>query len=185
MNSGKSTSLMQVAYNYEERDQQVILLKSTIDTKGSDRLVSRIGIERKVDLLIGSDESLATKITPLLETKVACILVDEAQFLSASQVDDLFFISKTKDIPVICYGLRSDFQTKAFPGSMRLFELADELEELVTICRCGKRAQLNGRLVNGVFVSEGAQVAIDEKDDVTYESLCGKCYIEKVMHKTV
>jgi thymidine kinase len=95
-------------------------------------------------------------------------------------IDVLFLISKEKNIPVICYGLRSDFKTNAFPGSLRLFELADEIEELITICRCGKRAKFNGRKVNGVFVSEGDQVAIDDKDAVTYESLCGNCYIEKV-----
>ena len=89
--------------------------------------------------------------------------------------------SKLRDIAVICYGLRSDFKTIAFPGSLRLFELADDMEELYTICRCGKRAKFNGRIVNGEFTSSGEQVAIDGENEVSYESLCGKCYLEKVL----
>ncbi len=179
MNSGKSTALMQVAHNYEERDQRVIVIKSAIDTKGDDMLVSRIGLTRKVDILLNPSDKLTGKKIQL--DNIACLLVDEAQFLAKDQVTELWEIAKIKDIPVICYGLRGDFQTNSFPGSMRLMELADEIEELITICRCGKRAGFNGRMVNGKFVSEGEQVAIDEKNNVTYESLCGKCYLEKVL----
>ena len=89
--------------------------------------------------------------------------------------------TKLKDIPVICYGLRTDFKSISFPGSLRLFEVADTLEELYTICRCGKRAKFNGRIVNGKFTSSGSQVAIDGENEVSYESLCGKCYLEKVL----
>lgn len=178
MNSGKSTALIQVAHNYEERDGHVLVIKSTIDTKGDDYLVSRIGIKRKVDLLLPPNETVTDKIDFL--NPVSCILVDEAQFLTPKQVEELYEITKLKNIPVICYGLRSDFKTNGFPGSIRLLELADELEELITVCRCGKRAKLNARKVNGVFVSEGSQVAIDEVGSVTYESLCGKCYLKYV-----
>lgn len=178
MNSGKSTALMQVAYNYEERDQKVFLIKSSIDTKGDKKIVSRIGLERDVDLLLNPNDSLYDKIKDL--TGIACILVDEAQFLDPSQVDELYEITKLHNIPVICYGLRSDFKTNGFPGSIRLLELADELEELITICRCGKRAKLNARKVNGEFVSDGDQVAIDGSQNITYESLCGKCYLKYV-----
>lgn len=178
MNSGKSTALMQVAHNYEERDGHVLVIKSTVDTKGDTYLVSRIGIKRKVDLLLNTNETVIDKID--FTKPLSCILVDEAQFLTPSQVEELYEITKQKDIPVICYGLRSDFRTFGFPGSIRLFELADELEELITVCRCGKRAKLNARKVNGKFVSEGSQVAIDETGNVTYESLCGKCYLKQV-----
>ena len=112
---------------------------------------------------------------------ISCILIDESQFLTKEQVDELFYLTKKFDIPVICYGLRSDFKTMSFPGSLRLFEIADVMEELYTICRCGKRAKFNGRVVNGEFTSSGSQVAIDGENEVTYESLCGKCYLEKVL----
>ena len=179
MNSGKSTALMQVAHNYEEKNMKVIVLKPVIDTKGNDKLVSRVGIMRKVDYLVSDGNS----IIKLLKDKLydtSCILVDEAQFLTEKHVDELHFICKELEIPVICYGLRSDFKTNSFPGSRRLFELADKLEELTTICACGKKAKFNARVINGKYVFEGEQVAIDEVDDVYYESLCGKCYIEKV-----
>lgn len=178
MNSGKSTALIQVAYNYEERGGYALVMKSTIDTKGNDNLVSRIGIQRKVDLLISPEETITDKID--FTKPLSCILVDEAQFLSPRQVDELYEITKIGNIPVICYGLRSDFKTNGFPGSIRLLELADELEELITVCRCGKRAKLNARKINGEFVREGSQVAIDEVGNVTYESLCGKCYLKYV-----
>ena len=178
MNSGKSTALMPVAYNYEERGQKVIVIKSVLDTKGSNKLVSRIGLERNVDFLLKQDDNIFSKAKQFKKDNIACILVDEAQFLHPNQVFDLYKITKMYDIPVICYGLRSDFKTIGFPGSIRLFEIADEMEELITICRCGKRAKLNGRKVNGKFVHEGDQIVIDEVGDVTYESLCGKCYLE-------
>jgi len=180
MNCGKTTSLLQVAHNYEERDMNVLILKPSIDTKGDNRIVTRIGLKRKVDHLIGKDENLNDYLKTV-DKNIACILVDESQFLSRDQVDELFMFSKLRDIPVICYGLRTDFKTIAFPGSLRLFEVADTLEELYTICRCGKRAKFNGRIVNGEFTSSGTQVAIDGENEVKYESLCGKCYLEKVL----
>lgn len=180
MNSGKTTLLLQVAHNYEERGMKVLILKPGIDTKGDNKIVTRIGLKRKVDHIIEKDENLKTYLNKVKDD-IECILVDEAQFLSRDQVDELFMFSKLRDKPVICYGLRSDFKTIAFPGSLRLFEVADELEELITICRCGKRAKFNGRIVNGEFTSSGEQVAIDGENEVGYESLCGKCYLEKVL----
>lgn len=181
MNCGKTTLLMQVAHNYEERNMKILVLKPKIDTKGDNKIISRIGIKRKVDHMIEKDENLGIYLSKV-KNDIVCILVDEAQFLSKEHIDELFMFSKIRDIPVICYGLRSDFKTIGFPGSVRLFEIADELEELYTICRCGKRAKFNGRKVNGEFTTSGAQVAIDGEDEVTYESLCGKCYLEKVLH---
>ncbi len=180
MNSGKTTLLLQVAHNYEERGMKVVILKPGIDTKGNDKIVTRIGLKRKVDHLVKKDEKL-TNYLCTLPLDIVCVLVDEAQFLTRDQVDDLFMFTKLKDIPVICYGLRSDFKTMAFPGSLRLFEVSDVMEELITICRCGKRAKFNARIVDGKFTSNGEQVAIDGENHVEYESLCGKCYLEKVL----
>lgn len=179
MNAGKTTALLQVAHNYEENGMKVILLKSEIDTKGDRRVVSRLGISRAVDILLNENESVFTYID---EIKCAnCILVDEAQFLKTKQVDELWYISKVLDIPVICYGLRTDFKSNMFEGSKRLLEVSDELEELVTICSCGKKAKFNARKINGEYTLDGNQVEIDNNTKVTYESLCGKCYIKKVL----
>lgn len=177
MNCGKTTSLLQVAHNYEERGMKVVLIKPSIDTKANDSVSSRIGVERKVDHLVSPEENLKGYLN-LLVGNTSCVLVDEAQFLSESQVEELFVFSKLTNIPVICFGLRCDFRTNLFPGSKRLFELADEIEELYTICRCGRKARFNARIVNGEFTLDGDQVAID--GDVEYESLCGKCYLIKV-----
>jgi thymidine kinase len=109
---------------------------------------------------------------------VSCLLIDEAQFLTSEQVEDLLRIALMDDIPVLAYGIRTDFQTVAFPGSRRLLEISHSLEELKTICRCGRKAIFNARLIDGHFVFDGAQVAIDGAE-VTYESLCGVCYLEE------
>jgi thymidine kinase len=107
---------------------------------------------------------------------VGCVLVDEAQFLTPQQVDDLLRVAVLDQIPVIAYGIRTDFRTEAFPGSRRLLEVAHSLEELKTICRCGRKAVFNARKVGGAFVFDGSQVAIDGAD-VEYESLCANCYL--------
>lgn len=188
MNSGKSTALLQAAYNYEERGQRVLLAKPAIDTKGAGEIASRLGVTRKVDFLIapGDDARLVFETHRASAGSVACLLVDEAQFLTPAQVDDLFRIAVVDGIPVIAYGIRNDFLTHAFPGSARLLAIAHSLEELKTICRCGRKAVFNGRLIGGKFVFDGDQVAIDEAADgavapelTTYESLCGTCYLEE------
>lgn len=194
MNSGKSTALLQAAYNYEERGQQVLLAKPRIDTKRADRIASRLGVWRQADFLIGAaddvrgvfaehcsrvrrtHDELAGLARPPAE--VACLLVDEAQFLSAAQVDDLLRIAVVDGIPVLAYGIRTDFRTVAFPGSRRLLEVAHTLEELKTICRCGRKAIFNTRLADGRIVFEGDQVAIDGVA-VAYESLCAQCYLRE------
>lgn len=178
MNCGKTTSLLQVAHNYEEKGLKVIVIKSSVDKKGDDCLVSRLGITRKVDILLKPDDDVKKLID---FNNLNCILVDEAQFLYPEQVKDLWLIAKLRKIPVICYGLRTTFQSHFFIGSKPLMELADELEELVTICECGSKAKFNVRKVNGDIVTDGDEVAIDGFDKVTYESMCGKCYIEKVL----
>lgn len=185
MNSGKSTALLQAAYNYEERGHNVILAKPMMDTQGGATIVSRLGVSRPADVVIGPATNIVTLVDNeadrvLKETKkpVSCVLVDESQFLTPRHVDDLFIIAVRRDIPVLAYGIRTDFQTVAFPGSRRLLEIAHSVEELKTICRCGKKAVFNARMVGGVFVFDGAQVAIDSAD-VAYESLCGDCYLQE------
>lgn len=180
MNSGKSTSLMQVAYNYEERGMKIILMKPETDTKGGNKILSRLGVERKIDVTVKDEQNIFELMKEKLKyDDIHCILVDEAQFLKSHHVDELFKIAVIKDVPVICYGLRTDFQMNGFEGSQRLLLVAHSLEEMKTICACGRKAVLNGRKINGKFVFEGEQVAIDKTDNVEYESLCGKCYFEK------
>ena len=190
MNSGKSTSLLQAAFNYEERDQRVLLAKPEIDTKGSAEIVSRLGVTREVDFVIPTQaqlrdlftrharaETADALFTPQHVKPVACLLVDEAQFLTPEHVDDLLRIAVFDDVPVLAYGIRTDFQTRAFPGSARLMDLAHTLEELKTICRCGRKALFNTRRHGEAFVFDGDQVAIDG-EAVTYESLCAACYLD-------
>ena len=180
MNSGKSTHLMQVAHNYEERGMRVILIKPSTDKKGGDKLVSRLGVERKVDILCEKKMDIYEEIKKWQEVKfkIDCILVDEVQFMTKEQVDQLFKIAVVLDIPVICYGLRTDFMMEGFEGSTRLLLLAHSIEEMKTICKCGRKAIFNGRKINDEFVFEGEQVAIDNIDNVQYESLCGHCYFK-------
>lgn len=185
MNSGKSTALLQAAHNYEERQQHVLLAKPAIDTKGDATIVSRLGVDRHVDFLVTPELNLRSTFVKLaadhlLETgtKISCLLIDEAQFLSRDQVDQALEIAVLEDVPVLAYGIRTDFLTNGFPGSLRLLEIAHSLEELKTICRCGRKAMFNARKANGKFIFDGAQVAIDGVD-VTYESLCPHCYFDE------
>lgn len=180
MNCGKSTALMQVMHNYEERGMKAIIIKPFTDTKGGDQVVSRLGITKKVDLLIKAEDDVNRQVDAYLNVhgNVDCILVDEAQFFKHHHIDHFFEIAVKRNIPVICYGLRTDFSMRGFEGSERLLLLAHSLEELKTICRCGRKAILNGRKINGKFVFEGDQVAIDGENQVEYESLCATCYFE-------
>lgn len=185
MNSGKSTALLQAAYNYEERGQQVLLAKPGIDTKGAGDIISRLGVSRPVDFMVAPGEDIygafereRQRVRTTTGLDVSCLLVDEAQFLSESQVDDLLRIAILEGVPVLAYGIRTDFQTVAFPGSRRLLEIAHALEELKTICRCGRKAVFNARKVGDRFIFDGDQVAIDGVE-VSYESLCGGCYLDE------
>ncbi|RIX26511.1 thymidine kinase [Amnibacterium setariae] len=184
MNSGKSTALLQAAYNYEERGQRVLLAKPGVDAKGDRDIVSRLGVTRPVHFLIeeGADvlELFFAQRRLLQEatgSPVACLLIDEAQFLTPWQVNDLLRIAVVQDVPVLAYGIRTDFRTEAFPGSARLLEVAHSLEELKTICRCGRKALFNARRIGDRYVFDGQQVAIDTLNDVAYESLCAACYL--------
>ncbi len=185
MNSGKSTALLQAAHNYEERDQHVLLAKPAIDIKGEKAITSRLGVDREVDFLITPELDLRAEFASRVaafkkETGkgIACLLIDEAQFLTRDQVDQALEIAVLDNIPVLAYGIRTDFLTNGFPGSLRLLEIAHSLEELKTICRCGRKAMFNARKMDTQFVFDGEQVAIDGVN-VTYESLCPSCYLSE------
>lgn len=175
MNSGKSTALLQVAYNYEERGGRVLIAKPSIDSKGGATVTSRLGVDRKVDLLIAPETNVREAFLAL-GGEISCLLIDEAQFMTPAQVEQCLAIAVLDDVPVLAYGLRTDFRTAGFPGSTRLLEIAHTLEELKTICRCGRKAMFNARKLGGNFVFDGSQVAIDGQD-ASYESLCANCYM--------
>lgn len=180
MNSGKSDTLIKTAYNYTEQGLAVVTIKPLTDTKGEDYVVARGGHKRKVDILADETMDVREETQKFMAQKALealhCVLVDESQFLRPAQIDQLFEVAKQDNISVIAYGLRTDFRSKLFPGSMRLMELADTIEKLPTMCRCGSQAEFNCRQINDTFVFEGEQVAIDGEGDVTYSSLCGTCY---------
>lgn len=189
MNSGKSTALLQAAHNYEERDQHVLLAKPAVDVKGEKAITSRLGVDRSVDFLITPElnlrEEFARRVSDFKKNSgksIACLLIDEAQFLTRDQVDQALEIAVLDGTPVLAYGIRTDFLTIGFPGSLRLLEIAHSLEELKTICRCGRKAMFNGRKLDGKFIFDGEQVAIDGVR-VTYESLCPACYFEEKSSK--
>jgi thymidine kinase len=169
MNAGKSTALLQVAHNYEERDQSVALFTAAIDTRfGSGRIVSRLGVTREAALFDQQTDFPALLVD---RGSLSCVLIDEAQFLTERQVTDLHRFAHVEGVPVICYGIRSDFQGQAFPGSRVLLTLADDLEEMKTVCRCGRKATFNTRVdASGRRVTEGAQVEIGGNE--RYEAVC-------------
>lgn len=155
-----------------------LLIKPGIDSKGSATILSRLSISRDVDLLVGKQDNLYTTLEKELKKRknLHCILVDESQFLTKDQVTQLFQFAVMINIPVICYGLRTDFLLNGFEGSKQLLLLAHSIEELKTICRCGRKALANTRKVNGKYVFKGDQVAIEGEENVEYESLCAQCY---------
>ena len=164
---------------YHTNNKSIIVAKPIIDSKGNDKIVSRIGIQRKIDVYIESDN--LKEIYEKINKDTFCILIDEAQFLNKNQVFELFKITKLLEIPVMCYGLKSNFKGEFFEGSEALMIYADSLEEIVTICSCGKKARFNARKVNGDFVTDGEDVLIDgSNESVEYVPLCGECYIKKV-----
>ena len=176
MNSGKTTLLLQVAHNYEEKGMTIQLFKPMIDTKGGDTVVSRLNVSRKVDVLLPSDAHVYDYLDG--ENLPDAIIVDEAQFLTPEQVEEFYIVTKQFDIPVLTYGLRNDFQMQPFLGAPKLLLLADDIEEIKTICSCGKKATQNMRRINGKPLFTGDSILIDGTSDVVYESVCGECYLE-------
>jgi len=172
MNAGKSTVLLQSSYNYQERGMRTLVFLPSVDTRsGLGRVRSRIGLEAPAEVLAPTDNLLNRVRHEHASTPVACVLIDEAQFLTRAQVEQLGDVADTLDIPVLCYGLRTDFQAQLFPGSAALLALADELTELKTICHCGRKATMNLRLgADGRAAREGAQIEIGGND--RYVAMC-------------
>ena len=182
MNSGKTTRILQCAYNYQEQGMNAIIMKPQVDTKGNEYIVSRIGAKRKVDLLIPTNANIYDIIVEQY-TNVDLFIVDEAQFLSEKQVNQLMDVVIDLNIPVMCYGLRTDFKGNGFHGARRLLEVAHELTEIKTICECGKKAMFNVRLIDGKVQTEGESVAIDGEGKVTYTVACARCFRLKTHKK--
>ncbi|MFZ6751569.1 thymidine kinase [Undibacterium sp. Ren11W] len=170
MNAGKSTAMLQVAHNYEEQGQKVRLFTAAIDHRyGAGKVTSRLGPQRDAEVFDADYDFLKTS------ERVHCVLLDEAQFLSAAQVKQLHQLAQVHGIPVICYGLRSDFLGEPFPGSAYLLALADDIEELKNICACGKKATMNIRMDGqGKRVTAGEQVDIGGNE--RYQHVCGRCF---------
>ena len=175
MSSGKTLNLLAVAHNYEQKGERVVVVRPKLDRRfGAGAVASRIGLSREANVLVTDDSQL-----DFAEFRgAACVLVDEAQFLSPQVVDQLRDLTWDEDIPVICYGLRTDFQTRAFPGSQRLLEVADAIEETKTVCHfCNRKAIFNLRISNDGAVTDGPQIELGA--DERYRPVCGKCYREK------
>ena len=178
MGCGKTMQLLQVAFNYEERGQTVCVIKPRTDTKNGSKLLTRIGPERETEFTFSRRDNIFNKIKKSY-SNVDCVLVDEAQFLTPAQADQLMQIVVELNIPVICYGLRLNFrqENKGFEGSTRLLQIAHKIEEIKTICSCGRKATLNTRFLNNKLVTEGPDILIDDgKSKIEYRALCNNCY---------
>jgi thymidine kinase len=175
MNAGKSTALLQTAHNYEERGLRVRVFTAALDDRGGAGVIaSRLGLSRRAETF-GTDTAFDTAVLADGTPRPACLLIDEAQFLTREQVRQLHRLVHRDDIPVLCWGLRSDFQGNAFPGAAELLTLADDLEEMKTICACGRKASMNLRVdASGRRVTAGEQVLIGGND--RYRAVCPRCF---------
>ena len=185
MGSSKTAQALITKYNYEENDMQVWLIKPSADTRdGVDILRSRIGLEAQVEV-IHPERDVYQLFIDTRKDGCDAIIVDECQFLTGAQIDQLRAIVNDFNVPVMCFGLRTDFQTRLFPGSMRLMEVADTIQEIKTMCDCGAKATVNARIdCNGHIVTEGAQVVLGGND--CYIAMCHRCYIHGIReHKKI
>lgn len=186
MGCGKTMQLLQVAFNYEERGMKVCVIKPTTDTKNGNKLLTRIGPERMTDFTFTKRTNLFKKISAEF-SDTACVLVDESQFLTPVQADQLMEVAIKLDIPVMAYGLRLNFRREdgGFEGATRLLQIAHNIEEIKTICECGKKATLNCRFLNGHLVTTGPDILIDNgTTEIKYRALCPACF-EKYLHENV
>ncbi len=183
MGSSKTAQALITKYNYEENDLKVWLIKPSADTRdGKDILRSRIGLEAQVEIITPETDIFQLFVAEKQGMNV--IIVDECQFLTGSQIDQLRAIVNDFGIPVMCFGLRTDFQTKLFPGSLRLMEIADEIQEIKTICDCGAKATVNARIDGtGHIVTQGAQVQLGGND--SYIAMCHRCYIRGIRENKI
>lgn len=179
MNAGKSTVLLQASYNYVERGMRTLLFTSSLYAEGDvGRITSRLGIAADAEMFDGKDDLFQRVNDHIQESKVDCVFVDEAQFLTHDQVWQLARVADRLDVPVMCYGLRTDFQGKLFPGSSELLAIADELREVRTICFCGRKATMVVRRdTEGGALTEGNQVSIEKS---VYVSLCRRHWEEEI-----
>ena len=178
MGCGKTMQLLQVAFNYEERGHKVCVIKPATDTKNGTKLLTRIGPERETDFCFDRKTNLYDKLSKKYKN-VQCILVDESQFLTKEQVDQLMQVTIDLDIPVMCYGLRLNFRREdgGFEGATRLLQIAHDIEEIKTICECGRKATYNARFLDGKLVADGPDVLIDDgKNTIEYRAICPACY---------
>ena len=178
MGCGKTMQLLQVAFNYEERGHKVCVIKPATDTKNGDKILTRIGPERKTDFCFKRSTDLFTKISKEYKD-VSCILVDESQFLTPEQANQLMLITIKLNIPVIAYGLRLNFRREdsGFEGATRLLQIAHDIEEIKTICECGRKATYNARFLDGKLIADGPDILIDDgKSKIEYRAICPVCY---------
>ena len=184
MGSSKTAQALITKYNYEENGLKVWLIKPSADTRdGKQILRSRIGLEAEVEV-IPPDMDILARFDETRRGSCNVIIVDECQFLTEQQIDELRAIVNDRNVPVMCFGLRTDFQTKLFPGSRRLMELADEIQEIKTMCDCGAKATVNARIdSNGHIITQGAQVVLGGND--SYIAMCHKCYIRGIRENRV
>ena len=184
MGSSKTAQALITKYNYEENDLKVWLIKPSADTRdGQSILKSRIGLQARVEV-IPPDMDVRQRFRETQEGHCNVIIVDECQFLTEAQIDQLREIVDDCDIPVMCFGLRTDFQTRLFPGSLRLMEVADTIQEIKTICDCGAKATVNARIDGtGHIVTQGAQVVLGGND--SYIAMCHKCYVRGIREHRV
>jgi len=184
MGSSKTAQALITKYNYEENDMKVWLIKPSADTRdGRAILRSRIGLEAEVEVM-SPEADIAKRFEEILSEGYDAVIVDECQFLTEKQIDELRRIVNDHGVPVMCFGLRTDFQTKLFPGSRRLMEVADTIQEIKTMCDCGAKATVNARINDGYIVTEGAQVVLGGND--SYIAMCHKCYIRGIReHKVI
>ncbi|QAT43197.1 thymidine kinase [Aminipila luticellarii] len=175
MNAGKSIELIKVAYNYEERGKRVLTLVPSVDDRyGAGVITSRIGIQREAIMVADDTNILELFLSENTKQKVDCVLVDECQFLKKHHVQELVEIVDSCDVPVLAYGLKNDFRNELFEGSYYMLVYADKIEEIKTICWCGRKATMVARIVDGKFVKQGEQVVVGGND--MYVSLCRKHY---------
>lgn len=175
MNAGKSIELIKVAYNYEEREKRVLTLVPSVDDRyGLGIVTSRIGIQRPAVMVSDDTNILELFLTENAQQKIDCVLVDECQFLKKHHVQELVEIVDSCDVPVLAYGLKNDFKNELFEGSYYMLVYADKIEEIKTICWCGRKATMVARVVDGKFVKQGEQVLVGGND--MYVSLCRKHY---------
>ena len=184
MGSSKTAQALITKYNYEENDLKVWLIKPSADTRDGEQVLrSRIGLEASVEV-IPPETDIYARYLGVRELNCDVIIVDECQFLTEAQIDQLRAIVDEHNIPVMCFGLRTDFQTRLFPGSRRLMEVADTIQEIKTICDCGAKATVNARIDgNGHIITQGAQVVLGGND--SYIAMCHKCYVRGIRENRV